>query len=464
MSASSASPSPSPAPHTGSSAPGNASLPHHTISDTTSEKAYNPPKQATRPNTPSDFCGKGHQFDIWMDTLSAGLTQNNASLPSDDFPHATCKFFSLPVSDIPDKHPLFERSQDCRGYIDELRAACIEGKDDPEDVVGLWTSLAIAYQMHRDEDVDELYMRRGCDMLIDYAFGKLSKEKTFGAIFEAEYWVPYSDYGPNRVPKTDVMVHYLLNVSNSDWTMPGERLADLRLYDKNVTTIRSIALVLLAIEYKRIFTLQARNQVLMDLISAARFVGYMGLAGITLFGILVTRNRYYLFSANAAVQTDDIQITAYKARPLTTFIDFIRLYLTFTDMRQVLVKQLDGRTINVAKVLENPPWRAGHSRFAGDVTGLSSGNDGPGRAGKGADTVQEPPLKKPRLDGRSPSSPRTPSESIKADDYLIIQQPSPIRAMDSFAVLDPSFIEDLSNANPEKQAGAEPASEDLMLT
>lgn len=106
------------------------------------------------------------------------------------------------------------------------------------------------------------------------------------------------------MPKADGGVVKLVRMKGFP---PKNSVADFWLLDKPWWQDNEVGLLTFFVEYKLQYDTTVVNQLVMDIISAARFAHYMGLRSITIWGCLITGAGYMFFSARA--------VRVYSARP-----------------------------------------------------------------------------------------------------------------------------------------------------
>lgn len=114
------------------------------------------------------------------------------------------------------------------------------------------------------------------------------------------YWLSTFRRGatswPKENPRADTAVVGLLNLPDG-WARHFS-VDNLWLPKTVLISLYRIGFIGMFVEYKQEATKQAINQIVMDLMAAARFASYLGLKGLTIWGFLITAREYQVYTVD----------------------------------------------------------------------------------------------------------------------------------------------------------------------
>ncbi|VDC01546.1 unnamed protein product [Peniophora sp. CBMAI 1063] len=296
----------------------------------------------------------------------------------------------IPFSDTTKLHIVYNE------YLAELAhvgANCLD--TDPEGVASTIAYFCDAYRQVKSARGDiEARLRTGTDLLVDFALGTFGHQLVPGSgakcegRTEAQFWIPPSENGPNRIPRTDMALVFFIELDRNLEVHEVKLLEETWFFnDPWWEDPLMIGFAAGFVEHKREEQVKtAVNQILMDLVSSARFTYFIGLRDLPIWGCVVTERAFTIFRTKPTPPNEKIDIYRYESWPIRTFSDYMKLYFFFADVRNSTLEFLANRKLNTDDIPFNPndTWRTGHDAIVGDGDRTGpGGNVGGGGTGGG---------------------------------------------------------------------------------
>ncbi|VDC00224.1 unnamed protein product [Peniophora sp. CBMAI 1063] len=346
----------------------------------------------SRPPTPSNFCDSEPHFSMWFTEMQAHKSYTHEVALPKSFKLAN----DCPLPSFLPFTPTTKAELVYNTYFDSLKQY-VRSDNDPEHLKTSSIFLCEAYGAYAESRLaSEALLRLGPDRVVKFVFAelghppspedlKVDKARELAdpqgprTVHEPEYWIFPSKIGPNRVPKGDLMVAWAILLSELDRSIlaGASRLNDAHFLEHPRRADRVIELPVFWVEYKKEPTNQAMHQLEMDLISSAKYLHYIGLVDITIWGLMVFRDGYNVLSVEITENMKGPVIVQHSPEilyfPFHSFFDFIKFFYVLADIRNLLRTQLKDRHVNARDFINKESWRVGHARFVDRQPGAKGG-------------------------------------------------------------------------------------------
>ncbi|KZV72815.1 hypothetical protein PENSPDRAFT_334339 [Peniophora sp. CONT] len=220
-------------------------------------------------------------------------------------------------------------------------------------IIDAWLRLSDAYHQHMDgRCINEFIMPQGVDQALQLVARRTSCSKV---LMECSIHLPYSPVGPSGKAEAtaNALLPFVTPLTDVDiQTLTISAAKQLSLFELALDicrTIYKVALVPLIVQFRHDLVHEGGNQIMMNLVAATRFARFLGFGegDITVYGCSVGAYQYQVYSATLdPFNGESIIIKRYDRRPLTSFCDFVRLYVLLAEISDRIFDHLDGRTVD----------------------------------------------------------------------------------------------------------------------